>query len=485
MELELGLKITRTRDDVTTSSDLRVTKDQSGPVFFSRETDTMFILIIHLKGFRKENIDIKINEDGSQIAINGQKPVEELSLVGWIMHKKDVKLRTFKKVFQIPDGVILDRISAKFDVEESVLTIIMPKLAKGICGAEIEEVKEEEFNRGKAEGTEAVADRARGEQAEPKTEEVQKNGEVSQKEIAGGKPDATEVVANKFPSNWEGKAIEKEAESIGTSIKSEEIDQIVKQEVGPEAMTEVSRPFPESDKDKRVQEEKLEGKRARNKEEKEKLLEAKINEISDKMEAEAQVMPERGPGSTIPEKPAVENSRELGKATPGNAEYPATSATFRETSIMEAEKEIEQPEKFEPRPAEENQGEKRPHFEGHPKQQKLPQRGSSQEEKPEEHIDEPKSLESVKEKEQDEAPRPPYLPKADDNQEQETENEIKEATTDRAKERVDENASTEGKHKDRSVSKRKKLCPPLFCAGSAVLLSFVVVIINIIRVKRK
>lgn len=51
MELELGLKITHTRDDQTSTTDLHVTRDPSGPVFVSKEIDTMFILQGHLKGF--------------------------------------------------------------------------------------------------------------------------------------------------------------------------------------------------------------------------------------------------------------------------------------------------------------------------------------------------------------------------------------------------------------------------------------------------
>lgn len=50
MELELGLKITRTRDDITSTSDLRISRHPFGPVFMYTETDQMFILIAHLKG---------------------------------------------------------------------------------------------------------------------------------------------------------------------------------------------------------------------------------------------------------------------------------------------------------------------------------------------------------------------------------------------------------------------------------------------------
>lgn len=50
MELELGLKITRTREDVSSSVDFRFSKDPFGPLVLSRETDSRFIIIIHLKG---------------------------------------------------------------------------------------------------------------------------------------------------------------------------------------------------------------------------------------------------------------------------------------------------------------------------------------------------------------------------------------------------------------------------------------------------
>ena len=51
MEVELGLKITRTRDETTSISDFQFAKDRAGPLFLSKETDGMFILTAHLKGF--------------------------------------------------------------------------------------------------------------------------------------------------------------------------------------------------------------------------------------------------------------------------------------------------------------------------------------------------------------------------------------------------------------------------------------------------
>ncbi|KAK9110506.1 hypothetical protein Sjap_018566 [Stephania japonica] len=143
MELELGLKITRTGEE-STSTDLRIAKDRTGPVFFSTETEKMFILTVHLKGFKREKIKIEINDDGTRIAISGERPVREMVLVRWKMCQKETEIVGFRKVFRIPNGVRLDLIKARFDEEECILTISMPKSVKGIVGTGIEEIKEGE-----------------------------------------------------------------------------------------------------------------------------------------------------------------------------------------------------------------------------------------------------------------------------------------------------------------------------------------------------
>ncbi|KAM6559780.1 hypothetical protein CsatA_029019 [Cannabis sativa] len=172
MELELGLKITKSTDDITsTTTNLRIAKDSSGPVFISRETDTKFILTAHLKGFVREQIGININEEGTEISISGERPVRELVMSGWMMQKKEVELKGFIKVFRIPDGVILDRIKAKFNNQESVLTIVIPKSSKGIRGVGIEEVKEEEVVN-KDETDHATISEEQTHKIMPRTEEL-------------------------------------------------------------------------------------------------------------------------------------------------------------------------------------------------------------------------------------------------------------------------------------------------------------------------
>uniref|UniRef100_A0A803NGT5 SHSP domain-containing protein n=1 Tax=Cannabis sativa TaxID=3483 RepID=A0A803NGT5_CANSA len=90
---------------------------------------------------------------------------------GWMMQKKEVELKGFIKVFRIPDGVILDRIKAKFNNQESVLTIVIPKSSKGIRGVGIEEVKEEEVVN-KDETDHATTSEEQTHKIMPRTEEL-------------------------------------------------------------------------------------------------------------------------------------------------------------------------------------------------------------------------------------------------------------------------------------------------------------------------
>ncbi|KAF5467746.1 hypothetical protein F2P56_011966 [Juglans regia] len=160
MDVEFGLKLTKTMDDLASFADFQLSKGRAGPVFLSREDVNMFILTVHLRGFKKENINIKISEDGTQITVHAEKPVQQTVMIGRMVHKEWTELKVFRKVFKIPDGVVLDLIKAGFKEEGSILTIIMPKQEKGIHGVGVEEVMEEEVGRvtAKSEREVVVAD---------------------------------------------------------------------------------------------------------------------------------------------------------------------------------------------------------------------------------------------------------------------------------------------------------------------------------------
>jgi len=92
-------------------------------------------------GYKKEDIDISISKDGTEISVSGEKEVQEMQMIPF---KKELKTKGFAKKFRIPDGVVLDRIKAKYNEVDAVLTIVMPKteVRKGMT--EIEEVQEKE-----------------------------------------------------------------------------------------------------------------------------------------------------------------------------------------------------------------------------------------------------------------------------------------------------------------------------------------------------
>ncbi|KAK4253098.1 hypothetical protein QN277_010916 [Acacia crassicarpa] len=140
MELELmgDKKIKRTRDE-----------NIEEEVFRCRETPSMFILFAHLQGYKRNNIEIIIiKEEGrDQSPRNEEKPIQKLVIMGMVMsNKNEEEILWFRKVFKIPNGIVVsDQIKAEYSEEECVLKICMPKFVKQICGVQIEEVKEEEF----------------------------------------------------------------------------------------------------------------------------------------------------------------------------------------------------------------------------------------------------------------------------------------------------------------------------------------------------
>ncbi|CAN8275610.1 unnamed protein product [Cochlearia groenlandica] len=177
MELELGLKITRTRDDVSSSTDFRVSRDLFGHLSISRENLSMFILILHLKGFKKEGIDIEINKEGNRIKISGSKHVEEMVLIKWVEWRKETKIKDFKKVFMIPQIVNIDKIKARFNQEDGILTVTMPKKVKGISGLKIEEAEEEKEEKTKLDEEEETKEETQLEEEEKVVEESTKEEE--------------------------------------------------------------------------------------------------------------------------------------------------------------------------------------------------------------------------------------------------------------------------------------------------------------------
>ncbi|VFQ85105.1 unnamed protein product [Cuscuta campestris] len=143
MDLEFGMKVTIKNASYEFSYlNLQLTKDVKGHFFQSAETNYMFILTVHLKGYETEHIQIGINEDGTIMEMCCEKPVEVIVMVGGRLETKGTETWKLKKRFRIPEGVSLDDIEAMFAEDESLLTVSMPKRVEGIVGTLIEEIKE-------------------------------------------------------------------------------------------------------------------------------------------------------------------------------------------------------------------------------------------------------------------------------------------------------------------------------------------------------
>lgn len=119
-------------------------------------------------------------------------------MIGWMMYKKEVEIGSFRKVFRIPDGVVLDRIKAKFKEHESTLTIVMPKSEKGIQEVEIEEVKDDGVDKGL--DTQQMA--------QPAAEEVpEKDGSRGKVEVEFGEAEKKKMEENR---RIKGKEVDEE-----------------------------------------------------------------------------------------------------------------------------------------------------------------------------------------------------------------------------------------------------------------------------------
>lgn len=177
-------------------------------------------------GYTGESIEIKISEDGEEIWVSGEREVQEMTMMPLRMKEEEVKMRGFRRKFKIPEGVVLDWIKASYDEDGCVLTIVMPKMVRGVKrGIGIEELKEEEKKEEaeaveeKAEATEqSVAEEVKEEATEQSVAEEVKEEEVDTKDNIAEEADQKSVVEEK-------KEEEKEEEVDGREDVAEEADQ--------------------------------------------------------------------------------------------------------------------------------------------------------------------------------------------------------------------------------------------------------------------
>ncbi|KAI3686057.1 hypothetical protein L1987_79727 [Smallanthus sonchifolius] len=168
MTHQFNTKLMKVADEFA-DFDLLKPKAQPGPHIRTQETKSMFILTIQLNGYTHTNIKVEINEDGSRITIIGQKPFQDMLMVGGKVVQKDIEMRGFRKSFKVPQGVAFDQVNARFNEDDSELVIQMPKVTKGLVGAQTEELKTEEV---RAEQTKLLKVYTKEELPEQETREV-------------------------------------------------------------------------------------------------------------------------------------------------------------------------------------------------------------------------------------------------------------------------------------------------------------------------
>ena len=142
-------------------------------------------------GYQKEKLKIDIDEDGTQIAVSGEKQASGSQPRRFIFRTTS-QVTKFRKVFWIPDAVVVDQIHARFNDKESLLWVFMPKLVKGGRGAAIEEVKQEAIGKGGHRRTRTVPDKVpeRG---------IPANKEVEMKEVKKDLPQREPEVKEAIP----------------------------------------------------------------------------------------------------------------------------------------------------------------------------------------------------------------------------------------------------------------------------------------------
>lgn len=87
------------------------------------ENDEKYDLDLMLPGFKKENINILVEEDS--LIIKGERKENENKK----FNRKGSFFGDFEKSFYLPDNILEDKISASFN--DGILTITIPKDDKG------------------------------------------------------------------------------------------------------------------------------------------------------------------------------------------------------------------------------------------------------------------------------------------------------------------------------------------------------------------
>ena len=87
------------------------------------ESDEGYTLTAELPGVSPEDIDVQI--EGATVTLSGQRKVEYAAGDGVAVHRRERQSGNFRRAFELPAEIDLDKASARH--ENGVLTLTLPK----------------------------------------------------------------------------------------------------------------------------------------------------------------------------------------------------------------------------------------------------------------------------------------------------------------------------------------------------------------------
>uniref|UniRef100_J3NBN8 SHSP domain-containing protein n=1 Tax=Oryza brachyantha TaxID=4533 RepID=J3NBN8_ORYBR len=111
--------------------------------FATSDTDAAFLVLAHLPGYDKEEVEVVVGEGGREVGVVvGARKEDSFAVEAVVGRRLRVAHRQvvegFCRVFDVPDGVEVGRISVGFEEDDDLLVVVMPKLrpapAESGCG---------------------------------------------------------------------------------------------------------------------------------------------------------------------------------------------------------------------------------------------------------------------------------------------------------------------------------------------------------------
>ena len=100
----------------------------TAPAINVKETDEAYIVEVAAPGLRKEDFFVNINDEGNLVVKMEQNEQDKQEAEKAHYLRREFSYTNYEQNYTLPDDVEKDKIAAK--VEDGILTITMPKLAK-------------------------------------------------------------------------------------------------------------------------------------------------------------------------------------------------------------------------------------------------------------------------------------------------------------------------------------------------------------------